>query len=91
MHTKTSAKIRDHRRNNIPILLSSEEYPMNVNTQYDLLIIGGGPGGTPAAIALAQAGKRVLLVRGRARSGRYLSVRGLYSLEDFPRDRGAPP
>ncbi len=43
---------------------------MNVNTQYDLLIIGGGPGGTPAAIALAQAGKRVLLVEaGRGLGG----------------------
>lgn len=30
--------------------------------QYDVLVIGGGPGGTPAAMALAQAGKKVLLV-----------------------------
>ncbi len=30
--------------------------------QYDILVIGGGPGGTPAAMALAQAGKKVLLV-----------------------------
>ena len=29
---------------------------------YDFLVIGGGPGGTPAAMALATAGKRVLLV-----------------------------
>lgn len=43
---------------------------MNVNMQYDLLIIGGGPGGTPAAMALAQAGKRVLLVEaGRGLGG----------------------
>ncbi|WP_127904318.1 dihydrolipoyl dehydrogenase family protein [Solirhodobacter olei] len=28
----------------------------------DVLIIGGGPGGTPAAMALAQAGRRVMLV-----------------------------
>jgi dihydrolipoamide dehydrogenase len=28
----------------------------------DVLVIGGGPGGTPAAMALASAGKRVLLV-----------------------------
>ncbi|APZ44000.1 dihydrolipoyl dehydrogenase family protein [Acidihalobacter ferrooxydans] len=35
---------------------------MDPNTSYDVLIIGGGPGGTPAAMALAQAGKRVLLV-----------------------------
>lgn len=28
----------------------------------DVLVIGGGPGGTPAAFALAQAGRRVMLV-----------------------------
>ncbi|HEC20807.1 MAG TPA: NAD(P)/FAD-dependent oxidoreductase [Gammaproteobacteria bacterium] len=33
-----------------------------MQTHYDVLVIGGGPGGTPAAMALAQAGKRVLLV-----------------------------
>ncbi|HVC11752.1 MAG TPA: NAD(P)/FAD-dependent oxidoreductase [Burkholderiales bacterium] len=31
-------------------------------TQVDVLVIGGGPGGTPAAMALAGAGRRVLLV-----------------------------
>ena len=29
---------------------------------FDVLVIGGGPGGTPAAMALAQAGRRVVLV-----------------------------
>jgi dihydrolipoamide dehydrogenase len=29
---------------------------------YDFLVIGGGPGGTPAAMALSSAGKNVLLV-----------------------------
>jgi len=33
-----------------------------MQTHYDVLVIGGGPGGTPAAMALAQAGKQVLLV-----------------------------
>ncbi|VAW96398.1 Dihydrolipoamide dehydrogenase [hydrothermal vent metagenome] len=33
-----------------------------MDKQYDILVIGGGPGGTPAALALAQAGKKVLLV-----------------------------
>ncbi len=33
-----------------------------MDKQYDILVIGGGPGGTPAAMALAQAGKKVLLV-----------------------------
>ena len=31
-------------------------------TQVDVLVIGGGPGGTPAAMALANGGRRVLLV-----------------------------
>ncbi|WP_197033170.1 NAD(P)/FAD-dependent oxidoreductase [Thiomonas sp. FB-Cd] len=35
---------------------------MNKHNELDVLVIGGGPGGTPAALALAQAGKRVLLV-----------------------------
>lgn len=36
----------------------------------DVLIVGGGPGGTPAAMALAQAGRRVLLVEaGRGLGG----------------------
>jgi dihydrolipoamide dehydrogenase len=43
---------------------------MNPGAQYDVLIIGGGPGGTPAAMALGQAGKRVLLVEaGRGLGG----------------------
>ena len=31
-------------------------------TKVEILVIGGGPGGTPAALALASAGRRVLLV-----------------------------
>jgi dihydrolipoyl dehydrogenase len=31
-------------------------------TKFDVLVIGGGPGGTPAAMALAGAGQRVLLI-----------------------------
>ncbi len=33
-----------------------------MNRSCDVLVIGGGPGGTPAAMALAQMGKSVLLV-----------------------------
>lgn len=35
---------------------------MDDKERVDVLIIGGGPGGTPAALILANAGKRVLLV-----------------------------
>ena len=31
-------------------------------TEVDVLVVGGGPGGTPTAMALASAGRRVLLV-----------------------------
>lgn len=33
-----------------------------MQSHYDVLVIGGGPGGTPTAMALASAGKQVLLV-----------------------------
>lgn len=41
---------------NSPAALPSED-------SVDVLVIGGGPGGTPAAMALAQAGRRVMLVK----------------------------
>ena len=37
--------------------------------QYDLVVIGAGPGGTPAAMAAAQFGKQVLLVDKRGEPG----------------------
>ncbi len=40
-----------------------------MDKQYDVLVIGGGPGGTPTAMALAQAGKKVLLVEAGAGLG----------------------
>ena len=36
---------------------------------YDVIIIGGGPGGLPAAIAAARAGQKVLLVERSAALG----------------------
>lgn len=40
-----------------------------MKTDCDILVIGGGPGGTPAAMALAKAGKQVLLVESGAGLG----------------------
>ena len=40
-----------------------------MDKHYDVLIVGGGPGGTPAAMALAQTGKKVLLVEAGAGLG----------------------
>ncbi|VAX12579.1 Dihydrolipoamide dehydrogenase [hydrothermal vent metagenome] len=40
-----------------------------MKTDCDILVIGGGPGGTPAAMALAQARKQVLLVESGAGLG----------------------
>ena len=37
------------------------EIIMTQSDSFDVLVIGGGPGGTPAAFALAMAGKKVLL------------------------------
>ena len=41
----------------------------NESFSTDILVIGGGPGGTPAAMALAQAGRRVVLVEAGAGLG----------------------
>ena len=39
---------------------------------YDLVVIGGGPGGYVAAIKAAQLGMRVACVEKRGRAGRHL-------------------
>ena len=40
-----------------------------MNEKFDVIIIGGGPGGTPAAIQLAANGKKVLLVEESGKLG----------------------
>ncbi len=40
-----------------------------MNEKFDVLIIGGGPGGTPAAIQLAAGGKKVLLAEESGKLG----------------------
>lgn len=40
-----------------------------MENHYDVLVIGGGPGGTPAAMALAQAGKKTLIAEAGAGLG----------------------
>ena len=40
-----------------------------MQTQYDLVVIGAGPAGTPAAMAAAQFGKKVLLIDKREAPG----------------------
>jgi dihydrolipoamide dehydrogenase len=41
----------------------------NVKEHFDVVVIGGGPGGTPAAIDLAASGKKVLLVEKSGKLG----------------------
>ena len=40
-----------------------------MNTKFDVIVIGGGPGGTPAAMQLASQGKSVLLVEESGKLG----------------------
>jgi dihydrolipoamide dehydrogenase len=40
-----------------------------IDSHYDVLVIGGGPGGTPAAMQLASRGKKVLLVEKSGKLG----------------------
>lgn len=40
-----------------------------MNTNFDVIVIGGGPGGTPAAMQLASQGKSVLLVEESGKLG----------------------
>ena len=40
-----------------------------MNEKFDIIIIGGGPGGTPAAMQLAASGKKVLLAEESGKLG----------------------
>ena len=51
--------------------------------KFDTIIIGGGPGGTPAAIQLASKGKKVLLVEIIGQAWWCMSVRWLYSVKNY--------
>jgi dihydrolipoamide dehydrogenase len=42
---------------------------MNIVEKFDVIIIGGGPGGTPAAIRLATSGKKVMLAEESGKLG----------------------
>ena len=75
--------------------------------KYDVVVIGAGPGGTPAAIQLSRAGKNVLLVDDRGKPGGECLFEGcipsktleqssdyfylLKSMKDFGIDGGGAP
>lgn len=44
-----------------------------MNEQYDVIVLGGGPGGYPAAVRLSQSGKRVALIERTALGGTCLN------------------
>ena len=47
---------------------------MVYKNKYDVIVVGGGPGGFPAAIAAARRGKSVLLIERNAYLGGLLSA-----------------
>jgi choline dehydrogenase-like flavoprotein len=58
-----------------------------VNSNFDVVIIGSGAGGSPIAYELARAGKSVLVLeKGPLMRTQGDSERGAYSLSDFKRD-----
>src|SRR2546425_12501181 len=54
----------------------AETFGRSVDRHVDLVVIGAGPGGYPAAIRAAQLGKRVLLVERDRLRGECLNYRG---------------
>src|SRR5687768_2299269 len=59
---------------------------MNVNTQYDVVIIGAGPAGTASAAVLAERGHRVLVLE-RERFPRYHIGESLLPFTFYPLQR----
>ena len=53
---------------------------------YDVIVLGSGPGGYPAAIRASQLGKKVAIVE-RESTWRDLSQLGLYSNKSIPKKR----
>jgi flavin-dependent dehydrogenase len=68
---------------------------LEVNATYDLIVIGGGPAGTAAAIIAARSGARVLLLeKGRFPRqkvcGEFVSAESLLLLRDLLSENAAP-
>jgi thioredoxin reductase len=49
--------------------------------QYDVVIIGGGPGGYNGAIRAGQLGLKTAIVEGRGKSRRHLPQRRLHAVQ----------
>lgn len=65
---------------------------MDMAKEYDLVIIGAGPGGYTAALKAAEYGIRTLVIEGK-KAGRKLCKQGMYSnkgaascIQPVPRD-----
>ena len=74
-----------HQRNK---LYTDIKYMPNRTQSYDAVIIGAGPNGLAAAITLAQAGKRVLVIEARSHVGGGASSEEL-TLPGFTHDLGS--
>lgn len=58
-----------------------EKYEVQDGGSYDVIVVGGGPGGVPAAIASAREGAKVLLIQNRPMLGGNSSVESGITLD----------